>query len=127
MIYALFILGLIIFIIGYKNYRSERKNFALLYNDALTNDEISVVNNTIDEIDMRRDFNDIKKKVNRLDEIINDASKRIDNIEETVFSNKNYFNQVFEQIKNSNSLDELSKETGIGKGEQLLLKNLLQK
>lgn len=158
MAYLILIIGLILFIYGFKkSYGSDKNEFRNIYEQASDQSEIKLVNHTIREDELQQDVAFLKKEVEALKKCMmgritqpseaaspeNDNNKNLPKKE-----NENISNEKNESYKNKNegktlsdemlyqklresesdlSLEALSKEAKIGKGELLLLKKLSEK
>lgn len=114
------LVGLILFALGYKKEREDKNDFSKVYKQVSENEEMKLVNHTISE-------EELKQKMDLLEKEINDLKKSL--VKPRVNQGKQY-RQVTEKLKeldDSKSIEELSKEMEIGKGELLLLKNLSEK
>lgn len=140
MAYILFCLGLILLIYGYRKNLSEKKDFEFVYKDASANDDYKLVNHTIQEEDIKSDIIKLQKEIDDLKNLMghtmrlahgiegreNDPKNNKNNVEKRNISYKELSQKLKDSDKNR-TLEELSKEMEIGKGELLFLKNLLEK
>ena len=135
LLYFLFTVGLVLFLYGSIKIRLENEAFSVLYNEASEKEDIKLVNHSINEEVLKKDIENlyleiekIKQQIKKEERAISENSTEAANNEEKeeiIISNKD----LSERLKNADdsSLEKLSREMNIGKGELLLLKNLSKK
>ncbi len=131
LLYFLFTVGLVLFLYGLRKSRLEKKTFSVLYDEASEKEDIKLVNHSINEETLKKDIDHLYREIEKIKEDIakakiipeedNDAAEH-DGNEQIIISYK----ELSERLKNADdlSLEKLSREMNIGKGELLLLKNL---
>ncbi|NLK71641.1 MAG: hypothetical protein GX285_01320 [Clostridiales bacterium] len=135
MLYILLIIGIIIFIYGFYKSRQSGKDFEQFYSQA-SQQELHLVNHTIDEENIKKDLENLQREMDVLKKFVysnisvsnSKMASETDNKNKTKnMASDNELLQKFISSEDDTSLEQLSKETGIGKGELLLLKKLSRK
>ena len=135
MIYFLIIIGLGLILFSVYLKKKEKKGFAEILSNVSVDKVVKVVNNTYEEIEIKNDVEEMKGKINILmkskNEIVelqkqNIEIKRLLADIYNATDNKSVNNtKINTEILKPNFLDSLADETGLGKGDLLLLEKSL--
>lgn len=139
MFYFMLLMGAGVFIFGYLKNRKERTNFGAYYQQINDQEkELKLVNHTLEEENLKIEIDELQLEVQQLRGLLKTYTTREN-------ENKSVSGQSLKQDTEKNdvsiyrdfikkfqgaddeTIDELSKELEIGKGELLLLKNLSRK
>lgn len=119
MFYVLFVIGAIIYTYGYIKNKKANNDFRMYYQQASDNDKVfKLVNYTLEEEKLKEEINDLQKEVERLRSLLKTKRQPIS------------FQELIQRLQGPDAeqtIEELSKEMEIGKGELQLLKNLFQR
>jgi len=135
MIYFLIIIGLGLILFSVYLKKKEKKDFAEILNNVTDDKVVKVVNNTYEEIEMKTEVKEMKEKINILmksnSEIVELQKQTIElkrllaDIYNETDNNSSDTRKINAEILKPNFLDSLADETGLGKGDLLLLEKSL--
>lgn len=128
-------IGILILAFGIFRESRETQGFANAFDVASGEDELRLVNHTISEEEMKEEINRLITEINDIKKTISREDDRIENLEKKITRPKNEikettaetYKEVADMIDDTNrakTIDELSKEMEMGKGELQLLKKL---
>lgn len=129
MLYIMLIMGIVLFAFGFKKEKESKKEFVRVYENVGGNEEIRLVNHTIADEELKNSIELLQQEIIELKKNIYKNSEKQAADEPGAVHGKQY-RQAAEKLKglyDDKSIETLSKEMEIGKGELLLLKNLSEK